>query len=184
LPLLLLSLYAALAEQTQPSSVAATKRKLRHIGRNATLPNPDPEPTEFSEQEINSYFASDEVELPAGVQSVSFTEEAGTVTGRARVDFDRIEAGRTSSNPLLAVFSGVHDVVVLAHAHGVGGEGFVEADSVLLDGVEIPRFVLQLFVQKYVQPKYPNLGLNSRFALPDRVDTAVIGSHKVTLTQK
>jgi hypothetical protein len=41
-----------------------------------------------------------------------------------------------------------------------------------------------LFVQKFIQPKYPNIGIDSHFALPDRVDTAVVGLQKLTLTQK
>ena len=75
-------------------------------------------------------------------------------------------------------------MVVQAHAHGSGGQGIVQVDTVSLDGVEIPRFVLQLFVEKYLQPKYPNIGLDSRFALPDRIDTATVGRHKLTITQK
>jgi hypothetical protein len=106
------------------------------------------------------------------------------VTSTARVDFDQLKTGRNSSNPLLSVFAGVHDVVVVAHAHGIGGHGFVHVDSVSLDGVEIPAFVLQIFVQKYLQPRYPNIGLDSRFALPDRVDTATVGLRTLTITQK
>ena len=51
----------------------------------------------------------------------------------------------------------------------------VHVDSVSLDGVEIPSFVLELFVQKYLKPKYPNIGMDSRFALPARVDAATVG---------
>jgi hypothetical protein len=100
------------------------------------------------------------------------------------VDFDRIRAGVRSSNPLLSIFSGVHDVVVATHAYGAGGQGYVHVDSVSLDGVGVPRFLLQLFVEKYLQPKYPQLGLDSRFSLPDRIDTATVGQHKLTVTQK
>jgi hypothetical protein len=75
-------------------------------------------------------------------------------------------------------------VEVLAHAHGAAGQGIVNVDSVSLDGVEIPRFVLQLFLEKYLQPKYPGVGLESRFAMPDRIDTATVGLHKLTIIQK
>jgi hypothetical protein len=118
------------------------------------------------------------------VQSVKFQGEPGIIIAKARVDFDQLKAGRRSSNPLLGVFSGIHDVVVQAHAHGSGEQGIVRVDSVSLDGIEIPRFVLQSFVEKYLQPKYPNIGLDSRFALPDRIDTAIVGLHKLTITQK
>jgi hypothetical protein len=100
------------------------------------------------------------------------------------VDFDQLKAGRGSVNPMLSIFSGVHDIQVDAHAYGRNGRGFVQVDTVALDGVEIPRFVLQLFVQKYLQPKYPEVGLDSQFALPDRVDTAVVGQHKLAVVQK
>ena len=160
------------------------QRKLDRLERNSEAAHPDQSPTEFSEQEINAYIASGEVELPAGVQSVRCQLQPGTVTANTRVDFDQLKAGRSSMNPLLSIFSGVHDAVVAAHAHGSGGQGVVHIDSVQLDGVEIPQFVLQLFVEKFLKPKYPEIGLDSRFALPEKIDTATIGLHKVTVTQK
>jgi hypothetical protein len=160
------------------------EHKLQHLESNAAQAFPDPAPTEFTEREINAYFASGKVQLPAGVRSVAFQGQPGVVTANSRVDFDQLKAGRNSYNPLLSVFSGLHDVVVTAHAYATRGQGLVHVDSVSLDGVEVPRFVLQLFVEKYLTPKYPNIGLDSRFALPARVDTATIGLHQVTLNQK
>jgi len=166
------------------AAVASMERKLHRVEANSAAAHPDQTPTEFTEEEVNSYLASGRVQLPSGVQSVKFQGEPGIITANTRVDFDQLKAGKRSSNPLLGVFSGVHDVVVQAHARGSGGRGIVNVDSVSLDGVEIPRFVLQLFVEKYLQPKYPNVGLDSRFALPDRIDTATVGRHKLTVTQK
>lgn len=164
--------------------VASFEKKLQHIQSNAERRPPDSTPTEFSEQEINAYFASGNIDLPAGVQSVALQEQPGIVIGTSRVDFDQLKTGKNSYNPLLSVFSGVHDVVATAHAYGAKREGFVHVDSVSIDGVEVPQFVLELFVQKYLKPKYPNVGIDSRFALPARVDAATIGLHKVTVTQQ
>ncbi|MGC2182459.1 MAG: hypothetical protein WA637_04170 [Terriglobales bacterium] len=150
---------------------------------NAAQTHPDPSPTEFTEQEINAYLASSNVELPTGVRSVVLLEQPGIIVGTSQVDFDQLKAGKNSYNPLLSVFSGVHEVVATAHAHGGGREGLVHVDSVSLDGVEIPQFVLELFVEKYLKPKYPNIGIDSRFALPARVDSAIVGLHKVTVIQ-
>ena len=160
------------------------ERKLQHLQSNGAQAHPDPSPTEFTEQEINAYFASGKVELPEGVRSVVFQEQPGMVIGTSRIDFDQLKAGKNSYNPLLSVFSGVHEVVVTTHAYGARNEGLVHVDSVFLDGVEIPRFALEMFVEKYLMPKYPTVGLDSRFALPARVDTVTIGLHKVTMTQK
>src|SRR5450755_3526183 len=167
-----------------PALVASFERKLQHLQSNGAQPHPDPSPTEFSEQEINVYFASGNVQLPAGVQSVVFQEQPGIVIGTSRVDFDQLKSGKNSYNPLLSIFSGLHDVVVTTHAYGAKGEGLVHVDAVSLDGVEVPQFVLQLFVEKYLKPKYPNIGLDSRFVLPARVDAATVGLHRVTLSQK
>jgi hypothetical protein len=44
--------------------------------------------------------------------------------------------------------------------------------------------VLQSFVEKFLQPKYPYVGLDSRFSLKEKIDTATVGDHKLTVTQK
>jgi hypothetical protein len=160
------------------------QRKLDHLQRNAAASRPDQSPTEFSEQEINAYLASGRVELPAGVKSVRFQEQPGTISATARVDFDALKAGRTSVNPLLSIFSGVHVVVVVADAAGSGGQGEVHVRSVALDDMKIPEFVLQFFVETFLQPKYPEVGLDSRFTMPERIDTATVGLHMLTVRQK
>jgi hypothetical protein len=172
------------SEASGPSDAASMQRKLDHIEKNGRLPHPSTTPTVFSEREINAYMVSDNVQLPAGVESVKLVGEGGVVTGTTHVDFDKVRAGVRSSNPLLSMFSGVHDVVVVTHARGENGTGYVHVDSVSIDGVEVPHFVLELFVEKYLTPKYPEIGLDSKFALPDRVDTATVGEHELTVVQK
>jgi hypothetical protein len=166
------------------NQTASAERKLQHLESNGEQAHPDPAPTEFTEQEINAYFASGNVILPDGVQSVVFQEQPGVVTGTSRVDFDKLKAGKSSYNPLLSVFSGLHDVIVTAHAYGAHGQGLVHVDAVSIDGVEVPGFVLELFVEKYLKPRYPNIGIDSRFAFPARVDAATVGLHKGTIIQR
>ena len=160
------------------------QRKLDRIQSNGALAHPRPLTTVMTEQEINAYVASGRVQLPKGVQSVRFSGQPGVIDSWARVDFDQLTAGQRSANPLLSMFSGVHDVAVTAHGSGAGGVGNVHIDSVALDGVQIPDFALQMFVNHYIKPKHPNLGIDNRFQLPDRIDTAVVGNHQLTVTQK
>jgi hypothetical protein len=179
-----LVLLAPLQAQTPPSPESSMEKKLRHVENNSTVAHPDPSPTEFTVEETNAYFAAGEVKLPIGVRSVHFESQPGVVTGTALVDFDQMKSGRNANHPLLSIFTGVHTVVVIAHAHGKDGEGFVHVDSVSIDGSEIPPFILQIFVQKFVQPKYPNVGIDSHFTLPARVDSAIVNLQKLTLIQK
>lgn len=174
---------AATGRSTSPE-LLSIERKLHHIETNSRRARPDQTPTVLSEQEINAYLASDQLTLPDGVESVTLEGKAGVVTGHARIDFDRVRAGIHSSNPLLAVFTGIHEVEVITHAHGVGHKGYVHVDSVWLDGVEVPRFALELFVEKYIQPRVPEVGMDSIFDLPNKIDVAIVGQHTLSLTQK
>ena len=165
-------------------AVPTIKQKLARIEANGRLPHPDPMPTVITEDEANAYLASGEVQLPAGVQSVKLRGESGTIDGTAQIDFNKVREGTHSSNPLLSIFSGVHEVEVATHAYGKEGQGHVQVDSVSIDGVEVPQFVLELFVEKYLQPRYPEIGLDSQFKLPDRIDSAIVGEHRVAIVQK
>jgi hypothetical protein len=115
---------------------------------------------------------------------VRYQTQPGIVTADTEVNFDEIRAGQNSSNPLLSIFSGVHDVQVVAHGSGSGGVARVQVESVALDGVRVPRFALEMFVDKFIRTKYPQAGLDSQFKMPARVDLAVLGEKNVTLTQK
>jgi len=182
--LFLLTSNTVMADSSQAADVARAQAKLQHIERNAGMAHPDRTPTGITEQEVNAYFAAGKVKLPAGVESVTFQAQPGIITASCRVDFDQIKAGTHSSNPLLSLFSGVHAVVVVADASGTAAQGLVDVQSVSIDGVEVPQFLLEIFVEKYLTPKYPNVGLQSRFALPVKIDTAVVGEHKIAVIQK
>ena len=160
------------------------RKKLDVVHENSLRPRPDPQPTSFSEPEINSYIAGGGLKLPNGVQSLRFASEPGVITAYATVDFDQVRAGSHSMNPLLSVFSGIHDVVAVAHGQGAAGEAKIHIDSVSLDGIEVPSFVLQMFAQKFITPRHPDLGVDSHFALPERVDSADVGGHVLTVRQK
>src|SRR5258708_7507332 len=99
------------------------QRKLDHIQQNGQLANPDPAPTVMTEEEINDYIASGHITLPQGVKKVTLQGKSGVITAFANIDFDEIRAGQRSSNPLLSLFSGRHDVRVEADADAKDGDG-------------------------------------------------------------
>jgi hypothetical protein len=158
--------------------------KLDHIQQNGQLARPDQMPTILTEEEVNDYIASDHIILPQGVKKLRMEGRTGVVTAFLNVDFDEIRGGQKSANPMLSIFSGRHDVRVEASASGSGGQGRVSVHEVTIDGFSVPRMALEFFVSKYITPKYPNLGIDSEFQLPDRIDLATVGYHKLTVTQK
>jgi hypothetical protein len=158
--------------------------KLNYIQENGHKSQPDQRPTVITEEEVNDYLRSGRVQLPQGVNKVTLEGQSGHVVALLLVDFDKIREGQRSANPLLSLFSGTHNVRVESDAAGAGGQGKVHVRTVSLDGTEIPHMALEFFVEKYITPKYPNVGMDSVFQLPDRIDTAVVGYHKLTLTQK
>ncbi len=158
--------------------------KLDHIEQNAARPRPDQAPTVMSEEEVNDYLASGRVQLPQGVKKVRLQGRSGQVDAFLTVDFDEIRQSQRSSNPLLSVFSGTHNVTVETDAAGVARQGKVHVRSVSIDGVEVPRMALEYFVEKYITSKYPNIGMDSHFQLPEKIETATVGYHKLTVVQK
>jgi hypothetical protein len=184
-----------LSQQSAPPAASSTQaiyaaqanscqRKFDRIRQNGSKTTPDRTPTVITENEINAWLTSGNADLPQGVKKLQFRGQPGVIDAMAYVDFDQVTAGRGSSNPLLSLFRGTHEVQASAHASGSGGTGQVHVDSVSIDGVGVPRLALEYFVEKYITPKHPDIGLDSQFKLPYRIETATVGARQLTVTQK
>lgn len=159
-------------------------RKLAYLRQNAAKSPPDPQPTELTEAEANAYFNEGGVKLPKGVSQVHLAAQPAVIDGHAQVDFDELTQGKVQKNPLLGLFTGKHDVHVVAQASASSGTATIRVQSVALDGLDLPPMAIQFFVQHYLTPKYPNVGMTSTFKLPLRIDSAVVDTGRVRLTQK
>ena len=121
--------------------------KLDHIQQNGEQARPDQSPTVMTEEEVNDYIAAGRIVLPQGVKKLKLEGRSGVVTAFLNVDFDEIRAGQNSSNPMLSLFSGQHDVRVEADASGSGREGRVHVREVDIDGFSVPHMALGIFCQ-------------------------------------
>jgi hypothetical protein len=178
------SLTAGEQADDHSSEFRSMQAKLALLKQNAAKPHSDPKPIELTEREANAYFNEGGVKLPKGVSNLRVTSQPGVIEGHAQVDFEKIMEGKGSTNPLLSLFSGVHDVHIVAQAAGAAGTGTIRTQSASLDGIEVPQMVLQYFAQHYITPKYTNVGVTSTFKLPLRIDSAVVGAGEVQLVQK
>lgn len=187
---LLMTSVAAIAQHGQvpienhSAAFRAMQQKLAYLKQNGARVHPDSKPTEITEAEANAYFAEGGVKLPKGVTQVHLTSKPGIIDGHAQVDFEQIMQGRGSNNPLYSLFSGNHDVHVVADASGASGVGAIHVQTVEMDGVAVPQFALEFFVQHYITPKYHNVGITSTFKLPLRIDNAIVEAGKVRLIQR
>jgi len=179
---------------TSQKSSSATKRfsaparsfqsKLDYLERNAKANPIQRRSTQLDADEANAWFREGGYKLPQGVQKVVFRSEPDTIVANATVDFDEVKQGKHNLNPLLSMFSGVHDVEVTATASAQNGQGHVTIQTVSIDGVGVPHLALEMFVKRYITSKYPGVGLDNTFAMPDRIDTATVGHDYALLTQR
>ena len=184
----ILSLVIAVsAKYASPAAAAdAFQEKVAHIQQNAQQAEPDSRPTNFSQEEINAYFSERRLpKMPEGVKSVRFELSPDSVTAYTTVDFDELRRERKSNNPLLALFTGQHDTVVVANTQATSpGHVRVTVESVEIDGISVPKMALELFIDKWVKPKYPNVGLDNEYALPARISSAEIKPQLGVIVQK
>lgn len=190
LPVLLLLISVIFGDAQSPQHAThspefrSMQQKIEYLRHNAAKPKPDPGPTDLTESEANAYFNEGGVKLPKGVSNVHLTSQPGVIDGRAQIDFEAIMEGKGSPNPLLSLFSGAHNVHIVAAAAGAAGMGTIRVQSAYLDGIELPQIALQFFAQHYLTPKYPHVGVTSTFKLPLRIDSAIVEAGRVRLTQK
>jgi hypothetical protein len=174
--------------QAQPSHSAdysSAQRKIAFIAENGHSPNPSTTPTVLTAAEWNAYLNEGGVKLPDGISNIRISSNATIVHADAEVDFDRLTANRTRSNPFLALFTGKHHVTAVARAAATKGVASIHVDSVMFDGVEVPPIALEYFSNKFLRPKYGNaVGLDATFHLGNRISTVVVGADQVTITQR
>ena len=195
LPVLLVALLGTLllapsrGQEGHSAAFASATEKFAWLAENGRSANPSTRPTVLTADEWNAYLDQSGnpggVKLPEGISGIRISSEAGLAHGDAEIDFDRLTANRTRSNPFLALFTGKHQVTVTAHLSAANGIGTVHVDSVLFDGVEVPRLALEFFAGLYLRPKYGNaIGMDATFPLHNRIDTAIVGANQVTITQR
>jgi hypothetical protein len=190
-PFLLFTLAVTAAGQHQQAThedhsadFRAMQQKIAYLKQNAAKAHPDPQPVELTEPDVNAYFNEGGVKLPRGVSHVRLVSQPAVLDAHAQIDFEAITQGRGANNPLYSLFSGIHDIHAVAQATGANGTGTIRVQSVELDGIQVPQFALQYFVQHYITPKYPNVGITSTFKLPLRIDSAIVDTGQVRLVQK
>jgi hypothetical protein len=178
-------LLPALGQRTASPAFARAHRKIQWIEENGRREHPSTVPTVLTAAEWNAYLNEGGVKLPEGITAVHVSSQRGVANAEAEIDFDRLTANRTRSNPLLQLFTGKHHVTATAGVSVAAGVATVHVQSIQFDGTEIPRFALEYFAARFLRPKYGNaIGMDSTFPLRNRIDSAVAGTDRATIIQR
>ena len=186
LALVILASFALFAQAARHTpAYLSMDKKIGAIESNSSNPSAQPQTTNITQDELNAYLNEGGVTIPKGLSNVKIEFSPGTVHASSQVNFDQLSEGHGGGNPIFsALFSGTHDVEADGQASGSNGQGTVTIETVKLDGVTVPKSALQYLIQHYIKPKYPQAGMTSTFALPDKIENAAVQQAQVALTQK
>lgn len=131
--------------------------------------------TTVTESEVNSYLVFEaKDQLPAGVVNPAVTIlGTGRLTGRAIVDLDAVRREKKPTSLLDPVnyLTGRLPVAATGVLKTSKGVGRFELESTQINGIPIPKLLLQEIVSHYSRtPEKPaGIGLDEPFALPARI---------------
>jgi hypothetical protein len=188
---------AGFLSEAAPGAVSAeaaesAAEKLDQI-RQAASARSAPAGVRFTEEEINSYLYYDLASrYPTGVSKVNVRLSSGSIAGSTEIDFDKLKAARSGSGQppgqspgiLGYLFWGVHTLAVEGAFWATDGAGRFELSAVSLDGVPLPRPLVDFLIDSYLKPRYPVLDLDRPFPLPYSIDRVEVRSGSVEATKK
>lgn len=139
---------------------------------------------EFSEKEIDSYLHYQLSALyPKGLDEIRVQILDDAFRARARVNFDELQSGIKAGKVTVmsSLFTGVHELELDGKLTARNREGSYDILGLSLDHTEIPKPLIDLLVDKFVKPKYPDVVPNKEFALPYDIDRIECRQGKLTI---
>ena len=146
--------------------------------------NPDRAPAasrvEISEVELESYMLFKlKEDIPAQMDSFDVQLAPGTVGAQTQLTF----ASDATGNPIIdAVVGGTHDLFVKGSLQGSQGRGKFDLLEVRVDGIPVPKILIQSLFDKYVKPKYPDADLKEPFDLPWGIEALTLEQGKALVS--
>jgi len=134
---------------------------------------------ELSEAELESYvlYALKD-EIPAQLDSINVHLGPGTVASDTQVTFASNSIGNAVVDSLVG---GTHNLFLKAKLAGEQGRGKFDLDEVRLDGIPVPKILIQTLFDKYVKPNYPEADLKEPFDLPYGIEQLKLEPGKATV---
>jgi len=163
-------------------SAAAKLQQIRDVGSGVS----SGALVRLSEVEVNSYlFYEMSTRYPRGVSKINARFTPGHLQGTCEVDFEKLKASRRSPGGVMDyLFFGVHTLSVEGEFSAVGGTGQFNLQTVALDGVPLPRTLIDFLIDSYLRPRFPELALDSPFRMPYSIDRVQVGRGSIEVEAK
>ena len=119
-------------------------------------------------------------EIPARVDSIDVTVGAGTIAAATELTFDSEES---SGNPIVdLLLESPHSLFVKGALEGHAGEGAFELQQVRVEGFPVPIVIVELLIDRYVNPRFPEVDLAEGFLLPWGIEEIVLTPEGAEIT--
>ena len=141
----------------------------------------------FSVAEANAY-AREEArkEVGDGVRNTKVWFGNGTASGSATIDFVKVQTARGKPPGMLMrlMLEGEKDVQVTVRVESRARQAKIDVDEVYINGLGIPKSAVNMLIEYYVMPRYPEAKIGQWFELRHRVDSIGVTPAGVALKFK
>lgn len=127
--------------------------------------------------EANAYAANAvREEAPEGIRNPQLTFGAGTVTGAALIDFVKLQTSRGQPPGMLMamMLRGERPVSVTVRVKSAAGKCQVDVQQVSVSNVPISGRALDMLIEYYLLPRYPEVVIGKPFELRNRVESITL----------
>lgn len=137
------------------------------------------ETVEVSDAELESYVLySLRESIPARVDSIDVQLTPETVAADTKMTF----GNSPTNNPLIDILiGGTHRLFVKGKLTASGGQGKFSLQEARVDGIPVPIVLIEVLVDKYVKPKYPDVRLDVPFVMPWGIEDLTLTDGKATI---
>jgi hypothetical protein len=167
--------------EVSPKSAKSLQKKIDAVKKAAKVPDEAHKRTrvELSDAELESYVLySLKDDIPLQVDSLDVQLGTGTIGADTQLTFTSANTG----NPLTdALLGGTHNLFIKGKLAGEEGRGKFDLQEVRIDGIPVPKILIETILDKYVKPKYPEVDLKEPFDLPWGIEQLTIEPGKATV---
>ena len=172
---------AGVSRQVSPQAAESLQAKIDAIKKANHAPDraPGGSRVELSENELEAYVLYELGDkIPARLDSIDVQLGPDTVASDTQMTFPSNSTG----NPVVDTFvGGTHNLFLKGKLAGVESRGKFDLEEVRVDGIPVPKILIQTLFDKYVKPKYPDADLKEPFDLPWGIEELKLEPGKATV---